>query len=67
VGIRLEDVPFAGGRLYYGSEDINTPAQMGRNMAAELKDAVFREYDSGTHLTLLDTHGDDILRDIMEH
>jgi len=40
---------------------------MGRNMAAKLKDAVFREYNSETHLTLLDTHGDDILRDITEH
>ena len=66
-GFRLEDVSFRGIRLYYGSEDINTPAQMGRNMAAKLKDAVCKEYKGETHLTLFGNHADDILRDVVEH
>ena len=66
-GFRLKDVPFEGVRLYYGSKDINTPAQMGRNMAAKLKAAVFKEYEGETHMTLLENHEDDILRDIVEH
>ena len=66
-GFRLEDIPFRGVRLYYGSEDTNTPAQMGKNMAAKLKDAVFTEYKDETHMTLFDNHGDDILRDIVEN
>ena len=66
-GFRLEDITFPGVRLYYGSDDINTPPQMGKNMAAKLKGAVYREYEGETHLTLFDNHGDDILRDIVEH
>ena len=64
---RLEDVPFAGVRLYYGSMDTNTPARMGRNMAARLKGAMFKEYEGETHMTLFDNHRDDILRYIMDH
>lgn len=66
-GFRLKDVSFPGVRLYYGSEDTNTPPQMGRNMAAKLKNAVFREYEGETHMTLFENHGDDILRDIVKH
>ncbi len=66
-GFRVEDVPFEGVRLYYGSRDNNTPGQMGRTMAARLKGAVFREYEGETHMTLLENHGEDILRDIVEH
>ncbi len=66
-GFRLEDVPFERVRLYYGSRDTNTPVQMGRNMAARLKGAVFKEYEGETHMTLFENHGDDILRDIVEH
>ena len=66
-GFRMEDVPFEGVRLYYGSKDTNTPAQMGRNMAAKLKGAVFQEFEGETHMTLFENHGDDILKDIMEH
>lgn len=47
-GFRLENVPFPGLRLCYGSEDINTPPRMGRNMAAKLKDAVSREHEGET-------------------
>lgn len=35
-------------------------------MAALLMDVVFREYES-KHLTLFDTHREDIFVDIMEH
>ncbi len=66
-GFRLEDVPFERVRLYYGSRDTNTPAQMGRNMAAKLRSAVYKEYEGETHTTLFENHGDDILRDIVEH
>ena len=62
-GLRLEDVPFEGVRLYYA----NTPAQMGINMAAKLKGAASKEYEGETHMTLFENHGDDILRDIVEH
>ena len=54
-------------RLYFGSEDINTPVRMGRNMAAKLKRAVFKEYEGDTHVTLFENHADDILRDIVVH
>ncbi|KAI4132972.1 MAG: hypothetical protein LQ338_000439 [Usnochroma carphineum] len=63
-GFKLEDIPFPGVRLYYGSEDINTPPQMGRNMAAKLERSVYKEYEGETHKTLFGKHGDDILRDI---
>ena len=66
-GFRLEDVPFEGVRLYYGSKEINIPAQTGRNMAAKLKAAVFKEYEGETHLTLLKNRGADVFRDIVEH
>ena len=66
-GFKLEDIPFEGVRLYYGSKDTNTPARMGMNMAAKLKDAVFKEFEAETHMTLFANHLDDILRDIVEH
>lgn len=66
-GFELEDVPFPGVRLYYGSEDTNTPRRVGENMAAKLKGAVFKAYEGETHMTLFDKHAEDILRDIAEH
>ena len=66
-GFALEDVPFVGTRLYYGSEDTNTPARMGRNMAAKLESAVYNEYEGESHLTILENHADDIFGDIVKH
>lgn len=65
-GFPLEDVHFEGVRLYYGSEDTNTPASTGRSMAARLKGSVYREYERETHMTLLENHCDEILRDFVE-
>ncbi len=36
-------------------------------MAAKLKGAVFKEYEGETHMTLSENHGEEILRDVVEH
>lgn len=66
-GFRLEDIALEAVRFYYGADDVNTPARMGREMAAKLKSAVFNEYEGETHITLAENHGEDIMRDMMKH
>ncbi|KAM0748299.1 alpha/beta-hydrolase [Meredithblackwellia eburnea MCA 4105] len=64
-GFELEEVPFRGVKLWYGTEDKNTPVVMGRMLARGLPDAKLTEFEGETHLTLMDRHGEEILRDIL--
>ncbi|KAI9673618.1 MAG: hypothetical protein M1817_002255 [Caeruleum heppii] len=64
-GFELDDVPFEGVRLYYGTEDEHTPITMGRYMAEHLKSAVLKEYTGDTHWTITINHSEEILRDIL--
>ena len=64
-GFKLEDVDCNKVKLWYAAEDINTPVQMGRKMAARLKNAELKEYPGETHFTLSEKYGEEILRDIV--
>ena len=66
-GFRLEDVEREGVRFYFGAEDTNTPAKAGREMASKMKNAEYNEYPGQSHMTVVERHGDEILRDIMRH
>ncbi|KAL6720383.1 hypothetical protein ACLMJK_002304 [Lecanora helva] len=65
-GFRLEDVDFEGVKLWYGTDDINTPAEMGRKMASRLKGAILKEYPGETHFTLIDEYGEEIFKDMLD-
>lgn len=60
-GFRLEDVDYENIMLWYGTEDVNTPVQMGRKMGARLKKARLKEYLGDNHWTLGASHGEKIL------
>ncbi|KAI9712194.1 MAG: hypothetical protein M1812_006928 [Candelaria pacifica] len=64
-GFRLEDVRFKGIRLWYGANDINTPAKMGVEMTKRLKNARLKIYAEDTHLTM-SRLSLDILKDLMK-
>ena len=64
-GFELEDVGYPGIRLWYGKEDVNTPPELGRYMAARLSGAVLKEYEGKSHFTMWD-HIEEILTDMMK-
>lgn len=65
-GFELEDVAFEGVRLWYGTEDENTPVGMGRKMAERLPHVVMKEYVGDSHMSILHNHLEDIKRDLMD-
>jgi pimeloyl-ACP methyl ester carboxylesterase len=65
-GFRLSDVHFDGIRLWYGTDDINTPPRMGREMAKRLKNSKLKEYKGESHFTLFERCGEEALRDMLE-
>ena len=64
-GFRLEDIDCNMVKLYYGTEDVNTPVGQGRYMAQHIKNAVLKEYPGDTHFTLSANHDEEILKDFM--
>lgn len=64
-GFRLEDIDYPGIKMWYGKEDVNTPPQMGRYMAARLPKAVLKEYDGKSHFTMWE-HIEEILTDLLQ-
>ncbi len=64
-GFRLEDVPFEGVKLWYGQDDMNTPAKMGIEMAKRLKHSRLKLYAGETHLTIA-KYSEDILKELLE-
>lgn len=48
-GFDLEDIKFEGVRLWYGGNDTNYPAEMGRYMAARLRGSKLSIYPNETH------------------
>jgi pimeloyl-ACP methyl ester carboxylesterase len=63
-GFELEEVDYPGIRLWYGSEDVNTPPHMGKWMSARLPQAIYREYPGKSHFTMWD-HAEDVLSDML--
>ena len=64
-GFKLEDIEYENIKLWYATEDINTPVQMGRKIAARLRNARLKEYPGETHFTLMEKYGEEILRDMV--
>jgi hypothetical protein len=62
-GFELEEVAFEGLRLHYGTKDVNTRVEVGRAMAGRLRDALLREFEGETHLSIMD-RTEEILRDL---
>lgn len=65
-GFNLEDIETQGIKLFYGTDDRNTPISMGRYMQARLKGAELIEFKGKTHFTIdADDNGEAILREIL--
>lgn len=64
-GFDLGEVQYPGIRLWYGKDDVNTPPQMGRYMAARLPDAVLTEYEGKSHFTMWD-HVEEMLAEMLQ-
>jgi len=58
-------VKYSGIRLWYGKQDVNTPPEMGRYMAARLPNAVLKEYEGKSHFTIWD-HIEEMLTDVLQ-
>lgn len=64
-GFEVDEIPFEGVRLYYGTEDEHTPVTMGRYLAQSLKKAVLTECPGDTHWTITPNRSEDILKDVL--
>ncbi|RDL36549.1 Uncharacterized protein BP5553_05901 [Venustampulla echinocandica] len=64
-GFDLDEVKYPGIRLWYGKQDVNTPPEMGRYMAARLSNAVLKEYEGKSHYTMWD-HIEEMLGDMLQ-
>ncbi|KKY24096.1 putative alpha beta hydrolase [Phaeomoniella chlamydospora] len=64
-GFELEEVPFEGVKLWWGTDDEHTPVRMGRFMASHLKNAKLKEFPGATHMTVFFLHREEILRDLL--
>jgi pimeloyl-ACP methyl ester carboxylesterase len=63
-GFDVRDVDYPGIRLWYGSEDVNTPPHMGKWMAERLPQAIYKEYPGKSHFTVWD-HVEEVLNDML--
>lgn len=52
-------------KLWYGTEDVHTPIELGRQMAKRLPNADFNEYLGEAHFSITMNHGEEILRDML--
>lgn len=64
-GFDLQDVGYPGVRLWYGSDDVNTPPQFGKWMAARLPSAIYKEFPGKSHFIAWD-HVEEVLNDMLE-
>lgn len=64
-GFDVQDVGYPGVRLFYGSEDINTPPHFGKWMSQRLPQAVYKEYAGKSHFSMWDNI-DEVLKDMLE-
>ncbi|PHH65590.1 hypothetical protein CDD81_2025 [Ophiocordyceps australis] len=65
-GFRIEEVGYEGVKLWYGSADTNTPADMGLYLARRLPKSIYKEYAGETHSSLLTSgHFRGILSDLI--
>ncbi|KAJ4141770.1 hypothetical protein NW768_000987 [Fusarium equiseti] len=66
-GFRVEDIDYVGVKLWYGSDDENTPPEMGRYMADRLSKSIYKEYPGETHYSLWrDDLLEEFLKDLVE-
>lgn len=63
-GFDVEDVNYPGIRLWYGSDDVNTPPHFGKWMAARLSQPLYKEYAGKSHFTVWD-NVEEILEDML--
>lgn len=63
-GFELEDVLFDSVRLWYGTDDTQTPIGVGRYMAKYLPNSVLKEYPGLTHFSISD-RSEEILMDLV--
>jgi len=63
---RLEDIGFRPIHMWYGSEDVNVPPHMGSMLAAKIGDGVELNILNETHLTLMFSCADQVLKDLLQ-
>ncbi|KAK6340942.1 hypothetical protein TWF696_009256 [Orbilia brochopaga] len=63
---RVEDIPYEGIKLYYGTEDKATPVYGARKMQKLLKNATLTEYEGEGHWSIFMNQGGDIFSDFMK-
>lgn len=64
-GFALEDVEFEKVKLWYGTEDMHTPIELGRQMAKRLPKADLKEYPGDAYFSVTMNHAEEILRDLL--
>lgn len=64
-GFELDQISATNVRLWYGTEDSNTPISMGRYMAEQIPHAELKEYEGDTHYTIHHHHATEILRELL--
>ncbi|KAF3903961.1 hypothetical protein ABW21_db0208608 [Orbilia brochopaga] len=63
---RVEDIPYEGIKMYYGTEDKATPVQGARKVQKLLKNATLTEYEGEGHWSIFHNRGGDIFDDFMK-
>jgi len=63
-GFELDQIHLKNVRLWYGTEDYNTPVTLGRYMAEHIPHAILKEYTEVSHFTI-HKHATEILRDLV--
>ncbi|KAJ5992968.1 hypothetical protein N7451_008692 [Penicillium sp. IBT 35674x] len=63
-GFELDQIHLKNIRLWYGTEDYNTPVILGRYMAERIPHAVLKEYTGDSHFTI-HRRATEILRDLV--
>ncbi|KAF3933481.1 hypothetical protein ABW19_dt0205238 [Dactylella cylindrospora] len=65
-GFRLEDIPYEGIKLYYGTMDRNTPVSPAKEMLRRLKKATWMDFEGEGHFSVFDNRGGDIFDDFFK-
>ena len=65
-GFKLKDIGFEAVRFWYGSEDTNTPLELGWRMSKRLPGAKMKVNEGDSHLTLMANRMEGILGEMME-
>ncbi|KAJ5647633.1 hypothetical protein N7490_004005 [Penicillium lividum] len=60
----LDQIHLKSIRLWYGTEDYNTPVKLGRPMVEQIPHAIFKEYIGDSHF-ILHSRASEIPRDLL--